>query len=157
MKYKAIAAADENMLIGNGLEIPWHIADDFKHFKSTTMGGVILFGKNTWLSLGKRPLKGRLNAVLSRSLTETPPENAMYFKSKADFDKYFENDPRDVWICGGANIYKQFLPDCSEIILSKIKGKFNGDTFFPDISKSFAQSEILLEHPQFTVVRLKRI
>ncbi|HCR31683.1 MAG TPA: dihydrofolate reductase, partial [Opitutae bacterium] len=56
--WKAIAAMSENRVIGNGNEIPWRISEDFKWFKATTMGGVLVMGRKTWDSIG-RPLPGR--------------------------------------------------------------------------------------------------
>jgi len=64
-KIRAIAAIAENGVIGDGLSIPWRISDDFKHFKKTTLGGIIVMGRKTWESLGKRPLPGRENVVLT--------------------------------------------------------------------------------------------
>lgn len=157
MNYKAIVACDKNLLIGNGLEIPWRVSDDFKHFKATTMGGIILFGKNTWLSLNKRALAGRENLILSSSLDEENSDNVKYFKTRQALEEYYKDDPRQIWICGGAKIYEEFLPDCSEIILSKIKGDFLGDTYFPEYKNLFKEEEIILSHPQFEVVRLKKI
>ncbi len=153
MNYKAIVACDENLLIGNGLEIPWRITDDFKHFKATTMSGVIVFGKNTWLSLNKKALVGRENVVLSTSLKEEPPANAKYFKSRKDFEAKYKNDSRQIWICGGSKIYEEFLPDCSEIIMSKVKGTFNGNTYFPPFKHLFKEEEIILQHPLFDVIK----
>lgn len=63
--FKAIAAVAENGVIGRGLEIPWRISEDFRHFKRTTLGGVLLMGRRTWESLGSRPLPGRENAVIT--------------------------------------------------------------------------------------------
>ena len=157
MNYKAIVACDENLLIGNGLEIPWRISEDFKHFKATTMGGILVFGKNTWLSLNKKALIGRENTILSSTLNETPPEGAIYFKNRADLEAHYKNDQRQIWICGGAKIYEEFLADCSEIIMSEIKGTYSGDTYFPEFKNSFKEAEIILKNPQFEVIKYKKI
>ena len=68
--FKAIAAVAENGVIGRGLEIPWRISEDFRHFKRTTLGGVLLMGRRTWESLGSRPLPGRENAVITSRFGE---------------------------------------------------------------------------------------
>ena len=67
---KAIVAVALNGVIGNGLDIPWHISEDFKHFKKTTTGGIIVMGRKTWQSLGERPLPNRENVVITST-----PEN----------------------------------------------------------------------------------
>ena len=64
-KIGAIVAIAENGVIGNGLEIPWHISEDFKHFKRTTTGGIIVMGRRTWESLGSKPLPNRENVVIT--------------------------------------------------------------------------------------------
>ena len=66
-KIGAIVAIAENGVIGNGLEIPWHISEDFKHFKRTTTGGIIVMGRRTWESLGSKPLPNRENVVITSS------------------------------------------------------------------------------------------
>jgi len=153
MNLKAIVAVAANNVIGNGLHIPWHIKEDFKHFKETTLGSVIVFGKSTWLSLGCKPLPGRENAILSTTLTGTPPEGALYFKSKDALLDHYKNDPRTVWICGGAKIYEEFLPLCSELIMSKIKKSYEGDILFPDISPLFTEQKTLKSFEEFSVIR----
>ena len=62
-EFKAIVAVAQNGVIGCGMKIPWHISEDFKHFKRTTLGGVVAMGRRTWESLGGRPLPGRENVV----------------------------------------------------------------------------------------------
>ena len=57
-EFKAIVAVAQNGVIGCGMKIPWHISEDFKHFKRTTLGGVVAMGRRTWESLGGRPLPG---------------------------------------------------------------------------------------------------
>ena len=148
---KAIAAVALNGVIGNGLLIPWHISEDFKHFKKTTTGGIIVMGRKTWQSLGERPLPNRENVVIT-----TSPErikNAKGFSSlQAVFDTY-KNDTRTIWICGGANLYKQALPFCDELILSRVKFSPKGDIFFPPINVLFKKTSILSKHKLFNVVK----
>jgi len=156
MNLKAIVAVAENNVIGNGLQIPWHIKEDFKHFKETTLGSVIVFGKSTWLSLGCKPLPSRENAILSTTLTDTPPDGAIYFKSKEELLNHYKNDPRTIWICGGAKIYEEFLPLCSELIMSKIKKSYEGDIYFPNISSLFDEKETLKSFEEFSVVKYVR-
>lgn len=152
--FKAIAAVAENGVIGRGLEIPWRIPEDFRHFKRTTMGGVLLMGRRTWESLGAKPLPGRENAVL----TSRPElvKGAHAFASLEEAASAYRGDPRTVWICGGAALYKAALPECSELILSRVKMSPQGDVFFPDFADLFEEKEIILENELFDVIRYIR-
>lgn len=152
--FKAIAAVAENGVIGRGLEIPWRIPEDFRHFKRTTMGGVLLMGRRTWESLGAKPLLGRENAVL----TSRPElvKGARAFTSLEEAASAYRGDPRTVWICGGAALYKAALPECSELILSRVKMSPQGDVFFPDFADLFEKKEIILENELFDVIRYIR-
>lgn len=152
--FKAIAAVAENGVIGRGLEIPWRISEDFKHFKRTTLGGVLLMGRRTWESLGSRPLPQRENAVIT-----SHPEcvaNARAFESLEAAAKAYDGDPRTVWICGGAALYRAALPLCSELILSRVKLAPEGDVFFPNFENLFEPSETILENELFDVIRYIR-
>lgn len=152
--FKAIAAVAENGVIGRGLEIPWRIPEDFCHFKRTTMGGVLLMGRRTWESLGAKPLPGRENAVL----TSRPElvKGARAFASLEEAASAYRGDPRTVWICGGAALYKAALPECSELILSRVKMSPQGDVYFPNFADLFEKKEIILENELFDVIRYIR-
>jgi len=152
--FKAIVAVAENGIIGNGLQIPWHISEDFKHFKATTMGGVVVMGRRTWESLGGKPLSGRENVVMTSKGGEI--EGARVVKSLDELVETYSTDPRTVWICGGANLYKQALKLCDEIIMSRVKLSPAGDVYFPDISNDFAESQIILESEKFDVIKYIR-
>ena len=152
--FKAIAAVAENGVIGRGLEIPWKIPEDFRHFKRTTMGGVLLMGRRTWESLGAKPLPGRENAVLTSR--QELVKGARAFASLEEAASAYRGDPRTVWICGGAALYKAALPECSELILSRVKMSPQGDVYFPDFADLFEKKEIILENELFDVIRYIR-
>lgn len=155
--WRAIAAVAQNGVIGNGLNIPWHISEEFKHFKNTTMGGVIVMGRRTWESLGGKSLPGRENVVISSTLDAEKYPNAKVFKSLEDFALSYANDVRNIWICGGATLYKQALAYCSEIVLSVVKMSPEGDVFFPDFSKDFKKKGTLLNSEKFDVYLYERL
>ena len=124
MKLIIIAAVAENGCIGRLGKIPWYFPEDFKHFKSVTMGHTIVMVRKTFESIGSKPLSGRKNVVLSSA-----------FKAKSDmvienFKKIFELDG-DVYICGGSRLYKEALPIADEMIITHVPGEYEGDTFFP--------------------------
>ena len=148
-EYRAIAAVAENGIIGNGLRIPWHIPEDFKHFKRTTMGGIVVMGRRTWESLGGRPLPGRENVVISSQMDA--PEGATLCRSLDELDAKFASDARPIWICGGANLYARALDRCSQIIVSRVKAAPEGDVFFPDITEKFKLEKILDRYELFDV------
>ncbi len=147
--FKAIAAVALNNVIGRGMEIPWKISEDFRFFKETTMGGVIVFGRKTWLSIGAKPLAGRENVVISRTLKSA--EGARVFSSIEALAEAYADDPRQVWICGGEQIYMAALPYCGEIYLSVVKRTVDGDVHFPDISEDFVFAKKLRETDLFDI------
>jgi dihydrofolate reductase len=150
---KAIAAMSENRVIGLGGRIPWHLPEDFKWFKRATMGGVVVMGRKTFESLG-RPLPGRENVVVSRTLPET--EGVRVIRELGGItDSAFPG--KEVWVIGGAELYAALLPSCLELFLSEVRGCFEGDVFFPETGNLFAPAEVVETHPEFRVVRYVRL
>lgn len=143
--FKAIAAMSLNRVIGVDGKIPWHLPDDFKWFKQITSGHVVLMGRKTFESLG-RPLPNRLNIVVTRR-GEIPGVTTI--SDPAAFDPaQFEPD---VFVIGGAEIYAQLLPRCSDLYLSVVNREVEGDAFFPEFESLFELKEIVLRHPDFEV------
>ncbi len=151
---KAIAAVARNGVIGADGKIPWRLRGELEHFKETTMGGIVLMGRRTWEGLAVRPLPGRENAVL----TSRPGEirGAAVFSSLEEALRRYGDDPRQTWICGGAELYRAALPLCSEIILSRVDASPEGDAFFPGIEGDFKFAGILLRGKGFDVARYIR-
>ena len=148
---KAIVAMSENRAIGNAGNIPWHLPEDFKFFKATTMGHAILMGRKTFESIG-RPLPGRENIVLSRTMPETPGTAVI-----RDLDKLKEpTDGRDLFVIGGAEIYRLLLPSVQEVFVTKVPRTVEGDAFFPEFESEFDAGEIVLKTPDFTTWRYRR-
>ncbi len=144
MKFSIIAAADEKMGIGIGNKLPWRLKGDLKYFSETTTGAepgkmnAVIMGRKTWESLpeSSRPLKARLNVVLSRSGLELP--DRVFLASSLDdaFEKLSARKDMDkVFVIGGASLYAEAInhPDCETIYLTEVLGEFNCDAFFPDI------------------------
>src|SRR4051812_26433622 len=124
--FKAIAAMSENRVIGNGNKIPWHLPEDFKWFKRMTTDNIVVMGRKTFESIGK-PLPNRETIVLSKSGFNQSGVRTVRGLSEINP----ANDPRDVFICGGAQIYEQALPLCSDLYLTRVKRTVEGDAFFP--------------------------
>lgn len=147
---KAIVAMAENRVIGANGTIPWHLSEDLKFFKRTTLGHVIVMGRKTYESIG-RPLPGRESWVVSRS------GGIEGVRMIRDVDEIREpGDGREVFVIGGAQIYAALMPRCREIYLTLVKRKVEGDTFFPPFEEEFRQEEILGETPDMEIRRYVR-
>src|SRR3989442_382175 len=105
--FKAIAAMSLNRVIGAGNKIPWHLPEDFKWFKKMTTGHIIVMGRKTFESIGK-PLPNRTTNILSRSQFQYPGVRTISDLSQIDL----ADETREIFICGGAEIYRQTLPLC---------------------------------------------
>lgn len=126
---KLILCTDKNFGIGMNNSIPWHSKDDFKHFKSETLGHMVVMGYNTWRSLPKRPLSDRLNVVLiTRELEDEDSYPNVIFLHMNSLEDIIKNNP-DCIIIGGASVYKKALPLVNEIIHSTVHGNYECDTF----------------------------
>ena len=136
-----IAAVAENRIIGNKNTIPWHLPADFAYFKATTLGKTIVMGLNTFNSIGGKPLPGRKHIILNTDLNYTAPENCVVAHSIEEVLKITgQSDPamntgQELFICGGASVYKQFLPLAQKLYLTYVKASPEGDTYFPEINK----------------------
>lgn len=148
----AIAAMSPNRVIGAGGKIPWHLPADLKFFKRTTLGHVVLMGRKTWDSLGK-PLPGRENWVLTRSLGEIP--GARVVRSFAEIPGAGEG--REVFLIGGAEIYSALLPACSELLLTRVEAEVGGDAFFPEFEGMFDQGEEVESGAGYRILRHRRL
>lgn len=143
----AIVAVDENFGIGFNGNLLEHIPDDLKHFKQLTTGNVIIMGRKTWESLPKKPLPNRTNIVVTNK--KKGNEDGAKFMTLEDARRYaIINRPTDAFVIGGGSIYKEFLPICDKVYLTKIMVSHeNVDTYFPNIElmdnwKCVEQSEI---------------
>ena len=151
MKYfKAIAAMSLNRVIGDGNRIPWHLPEDFKWFKQATLGHVLVMGRKTFESIG-RPLPGRETIVLSRAGWSHPGVQTV-----ASFDAIASlAGDREVFICGGAQIYGQALPLCSDLFLTLVKREVAGDAFFPPFEDRFELVAELRDTPEFKILHYR--
>lgn len=100
----AIWAQSLDGVIGDGKGMPWHLPEDLKHFKATTMGHPVIMGRATWESLPKRPLPGRVNYVISSREAGAWSHGAYVARDIPDLDQ-------DAWIIGGAQIYEATIDE----------------------------------------------
>ncbi|KDN17211.1 dihydrofolate reductase [Amycolatopsis rifamycinica] len=125
-----IWAQSANGVIGRDGALPWHLPEDLKHFRATTAGAAVLMGRRTWESLPPRfrPLPGRRNLVLSR----TPQDSVETF---ADLPSALAAEAGDLWVIGGAAVYRAALPFADRIVVTEIREPFEGDTYAPDVGR----------------------
>ncbi len=149
--FQAIAAMALNRVIGRGNQIPWHLPEDFKWFKQMTTGQVIVMGRRTFESIGK-PLPNRETVVLSRSAFQHPGVRTVSGLEQIDLAR----ESRHVFICGGAEVYRQALPRCSDLYLTLVKREItDGDAFFPPFEDQFELAEEILDRPEFRILHYR--
>lgn len=141
-----IVAVAENNAIGRDNELLWHISEDLKYFKETTMGHPVIMGRKTFESIG-RPLPGRENIILSRSGIELPEikpfkKDGTPSKTKVSIENNLEslmerckNSSEEYFVIGGGSVYKRAFGFADRLYLTKIYSVAdNADTFFPEVS-----------------------
>lgn len=133
-KISIICALAENRAIGKNNQLLWHIPEDFKHFKQTTTGHVVVMGRKTFQSIGK-PLPNRTTIVLSGSSEEHIAGVIMASNLEEAINKAREIEKDEIFICGGANVYAQTIGMADKLYLTVVDGDFDGDTFFPEYSQ----------------------
>ncbi len=133
MRLSMIVAKSLNGVIGVNNKLPWHLGDDLKKFKTLTMGHHILMGRKTYESIGK-PLPGRMHLVISASPKEAT-EQVLWFNSVFRAIKFAERQgEKELFIIGGAQIYKTALPLVDRLYITDVKAEIKGDVYFPTLS-----------------------
>ncbi len=127
-----IAAADKNWAIGNDGGLLYSLPDDMRFFRETTMGATVIMGRKTLESMpGGRPLKGRRNIVLSKT-GAVSAEGVEVCNSVDEVLSLCENIEGDVFVIGGAAIYRALLPFCDTAFVTRIDATCKADRFLPD-------------------------
>ena len=149
-----IVAVAQNGAIGKDNDIPWHIKEDFEHFKEQTLGHPCIMGDKTYDSLPVRPLPGRENIICTLDKNYSA-KGAKIFHSFEDAIKYV-NDKEKAFIIGGATIYKLGMEVADTFELTRVHQNPDGDIFFPEIN--WKQWEKIKEdkHEGYTFQTYKR-
>jgi len=158
LKIVIIVAVARNGVIGRATgEMPWHVSEDFKHFKKKTMGFPIIMGRKSFESLGK-PLKGRENIVITHNKNlNSEFDNVKFFYSFDDAINYCKSQVNEkVFITGGGEIYRQSISIADEMIISYMKFDAVGDVTFPKINDSDWQVISKEDHEEFEIVTYRR-
>ena len=130
MLISLVVAVSSNQVIGKNNQLIWHLPADLKHFKQLTTGHAVFMGRKTYDSIGK-PLPNRRNIVISRSAAEI---KGCEVSASIEDALQLTSAEKEVFIIGGAEIYRQVLPLANRIYLTKVHQDFDGDTFFPEIN-----------------------
>jgi len=129
-----IAAVAENGCIGKNNALPWRLPEDMKHFKDLTTGKTVLMGRKTWESLPEkfRPLPNRTNVVVTRQPEYPVPEGVHVHRTIES--ALAEHADQDLFVLGGADIYKQTMDVADRLEITRVKQTVDGDAFFPEIN-----------------------
>lgn len=138
MQLSIIVAWAKGGVIGVDNKLPWHLPEDLRHFKSLTMGKPMIMGRKTYDSIG-RPLPGRTSIVVTRQLG-WHPEGVVVVHSVAEAlvraADFLSADNKEVMVIGGADIYRQLLPEACRIYLTEVDIEVAGDAVFPQLQWS---------------------
>ena len=127
-----IAAVDRKNAIGKGGKLPWHYSSDMKFFRETTTGHAVVMGRKTWLTIGK-PLKDRLNIVLSRDPNIEPQDSLLVLTDVDSVISFNHSLTTDLFVIGGAQIYQAFVPHIEKWIITEVPLTVSGaDAFMPE-------------------------
>lgn len=153
MSFSLIAAVAQNNCIGKNNKIPWNIPEDFQYFKKMTLGKTCVMGQATYESIlgyvGK-PLPGRQTVVVTLDQNYQAAEGVRVLHSLDDVFEKLKDE--DVFICGGASIYRQTVNRVDVLYITRVFQSPDGDTFFPEIDTSIWQESSHEDHEGFSFV-----
>ena len=129
-----IVAADENNVIGKDNTLPWCLPSDLRYFKNQTWGMPVLMGRKTFESLGK-PLSGRKSIVITHNKNWSYKGVDSVQSLNDAIQKARDYGAKEIFVLGGAEIFRSSIQDADRIYLTRIHHKFEGDVYFPEINK----------------------
>ncbi len=133
-----IVCADYEFGIGKNGDLLQKIPEDLKYFKKITMGKTVIMGRTTFESLpDSKPLKGRRNMMLTHNKYYHQDGIEVYNSVEEILEVIKNLNQEDVFVIGGGQIYKQFLPYCKKAYVTRILRIYEADTFFVDIDKDW--------------------
>lgn len=154
-----IAAIGKNNELGRDNDLIWHIKGDMKFFKEHTSNHHIVMGKNTFYSLPKL-LPNRKHIVITSNDIDLGSD-VVVLHSLDEFYNYAKDINDDIYVIGGASIYKQTIDNADELYITKIEDSCkDADVYFPNIDTNYFDCEVLEEHkendPKYSHVLYKR-
>jgi dihydrofolate reductase len=139
-----IVAVANNGVIGSGNQLPWRLPDDLKRFKALSLGKPVVMGRKTYDSIGQ-PLPGRLNIIVSRQ-RDLQIAGCQVVSSVAEAIAAAGSAP-EIVIVGGADIYRQVLPQVATIHLTRVHADIPGDVLFPKLAENEWREVATEYHP----------
>ncbi|OAA93869.1 dihydrofolate reductase [Clostridium coskatii] len=130
-----IAALNEYYALGRDNKLLWHIPEDLKRFKDITYGKSIIMGRKTFESL-PCILPKRKHIVITRDKSYNILDERVEIVHHVEDVLKYKDSPIESFVSGGGEIYKQLLPYCNKLYLTKIHSHEKGDTYFPKFDKS---------------------
>ncbi len=152
-KWKAVVAMASNRVIGKDGGLPWRLSADLKWFRKLTMGHPVVMGRKTMESIG-RPLPGRRNVVVSRNPDTVPPGFEGVRSGEEAMARLAAE--AEVSVIGGAQIYRELMPRCEEVLLSYVFHPYEGDTTLPAFEDGFSLAEVIYRDEDFELRRYVR-
>lgn len=130
--FSLIVAIGNNNVIGKDNKLIWHISEDLKRFKEITLNKTILMGRKTFESLpGVLPKRNHIVLTKNKSYSIDSDSVKIEHDINSILEKYKDSED-EIFIIGGAEIYKEFLPYCKNLYITKVHSDFDGDAFFPE-------------------------
>jgi len=133
-----IVAHSRNMVIGKANALLWRLPEDLKRFKKLTTSHPIIMGRKTYQSIN-RPLPDRTNIIVTRDKNLEIPGCIIVHSVTEAIEKAKEFDQKEIFIIGGAEIYKETLPLVDRLYVTKVDLDVGGDAFFPEYSNIFTK------------------
>ena len=130
-----IVAMDEKGAIGRDNRLPWHLSDDLKRFKATTIGHHIVMGRKTYESIGK-PLPGRTNIVVTRNPAYQAEGCRIAHSLEEALEIARENGEEEVFVTGGRELFAQALDIADRIYLTRVHADVPANLYFPDFDET---------------------
>lgn len=157
MSFSLIACIGQNRELGRHNDLIFHFKEDMAFFRKTTQHHTVVMGKNTWLSLGQKPLPNRQNLILSHDPLPSLPANTAQIPDLEKFIKEHANSPEEIFIIGGAQIYALFLPHASALYLTEVNQTApKADVFFPRFNRHHFSAATLKSARDFNIIKYTR-
>lgn len=136
-----IVAVSENNVIGKNNDLCWYLPKDLKYFKEITEGHTVIMGRKNWESIPEkyRPLKGRLNIVLSKNRDFTLPDATVARSLEDALELAFQSGDSEPFIIGGGKVYREAIEKdlVDKMYITHVKTIVDGDTFFPQVDENY--------------------
>ena len=138
MLISLIAAVAENGVIGEDNKLPWHLPTDLQFFKKTTLGHPLIMGRKNFESIG-RALPGRTNIALTRNPNFANSDIKIARSLKEAFEIAQKTGTDECFVIGGAEVYREALPFCQKLYVTRVHGIIEGDTYMPEFERDFCR------------------